>query len=244
MENPWRSLRMEAPYVYEPDKPAVAAFNAHASEAQRIQTDVLPEPYLGSKDAPIVLLNLNPGFDESDYLAYEDGYTRDAWRKNVLHEPLAYPFYFLDPQFSHAGGARWWKEKLKEPIQIAGAQTVANTILCIEYFPYHSRRFKPMPTLVASQRYSFDLADQAIDRNAVIVLMRAKRRWEDAVPRLSGYPRLFTLKSPIAAAISRRNCVDGFPLIERFLQNRDPHDCELAVLPSSPSPDNAETTPC
>jgi hypothetical protein len=218
---------MEAPYVYDADKSAISAFNAHASEKHRIQTDVLPEPFLGSKDAPIVLLNLNPGFDESDYLAYEDRYTRDAWRKNASHEPLSYPFYFLDPQFSHTGGARWWKEKLKEPMQLAGARAVANMILCIEYFPYHSRKFKLMRSLVASQRYSFDLADQAIDRNALIVLMRSKRLWEHAVPRLAGYPRLFTLKSPLNPAISRKNCVAGFPFIEAILRNGDLHDREL-----------------
>jgi hypothetical protein len=101
---------MEAPYVSEADKPAIAAFNDHARDEYRIQTDVLPEPFLGRKDAPIVLLNPNPGFDERAYLTYETPYARDAWRKNVLHEPLAYPFYFLDPQISlgeeHAGGRK------------------------------------------------------------------------------------------------------------------------------------------
>ena len=220
---------MEAPYVHVADKLAVAAFNLRASAEHRIHTDVLPEPFLGRKDAPIVLLNLNPGFDEHAYLTYEDRYTRDVWRKNVLHEPLAYPFYFLDPQFSHAGGARWWKNKLKEPIQIAGERAVANTILCIEYFPYPSRKYKPMPSLVASQQYSFDLANYAIDRNAVIVLMRARRRWEHVVPRLSGYPNLFTLNSGQSGAISRKNCVHGFPVIEAILRNKDSRDQEMPI---------------
>jgi hypothetical protein len=234
---------MEAPYVYEPDRTAVAGFNARASDTHRIQTDVLPEPFLGRKDAPIVLLNLNPGFDEHAHLTYADRYTRDAWRKNVLHEPLAYPFYFLDPQVSHAGGARWWKKKLKELIQIAEEQTVANTILCIEYFPYPSRNFKPMRVPLESQRYSFDLANQAIDRNAVMVLMRGKKLWEHAVPRLMEYPRFFTLNSPQNVAVSRKNCVEGFPEIEAILRNGNPRDSELPVLPSSSSPGNAETTP-
>jgi hypothetical protein len=128
MENPWISLPMEAPCVSEPDKPAVAAFNVHASDEHRIHTDVLPEPFLGRKDAPIVLLNVNPGFDDHASLTHEDHYARDAWKKNILHEPLAYPFYFLDPQLSHAGGARWWKRTLRELMQIAGAHPVANTI--------------------------------------------------------------------------------------------------------------------
>src|SRR5215216_4821280 len=150
MDNPWRSLRMDAPYISEEDRSAVDAFNARASDEHRLQTDVLPEPFLGRKDAPIVLLNLNPGFDERAYLTYETAYALDAWRKNAAHEPLAYPFYFLDPQISLGGGADWWRKKLKEPIQIAGEQVVANTFLCIEYFPYPSRKFKAMRSLVES----------------------------------------------------------------------------------------------
>src|SRR5215212_1247502 len=129
IENPWTSLRMEAPYVCEPDKPAVAAFNARASDDYRLQTDVLPEPFLGRKDAPIVLLNLNPGFDESDNLAYEDPHAFDAWRKNAYHEPLAYPFYFLDPQFPHAGRARRWKQNLDVLKTSAATETIGGGTL-------------------------------------------------------------------------------------------------------------------
>jgi hypothetical protein len=205
------------------------AFNDHVREEHRLQTDVRPQPFLGSEDAPIVLLNLNPGFAECDYLDFEDSYTLEVWRKNLLHEPLVYPFYSLDPKLSHTGGARWWRKKLKEPIQIAGEQVVANTFLCIEYFPYPSRKFKAMRSLLESQRYSFDLANQAIDRNAVIVVMRAQDRWERAVPRLVGYSRLFTLNSSQSGAISRKNCIDGFPVIESILRNEDTDDRALLL---------------
>lgn len=219
MENPWRSLRLEAPYVYDADTTAIDAFNRHAKPEHCIQTDVLPEPFIGSTDAPIVLLSLNPGFDDHAYLTYADRHTRDVWRKNVLHEPLDYPFYFLDPQFCHSGGARWWTKKLKEPVQVGGAQAVARNILCIEYFPYPSRKFKSMGILLESQWYGFALAEQAIDRNAVIVVMRNKNGWGNAVPRLMDYPRLFTLNGNLNPVISRRNCPEGFPLIEAILRN-------------------------
>jgi hypothetical protein len=129
MDNPWRSLRMEAPYVYEADEPAIAAFNARASDEHRLQTDVLPEPFLGRKDAPIVLLNLNPSFDESANLAYGDPHAFDAWRKNAYHEPLAYPFYFLDPQFPHAGRARRWKQNLDVLKTSAATETIGGGTL-------------------------------------------------------------------------------------------------------------------
>lgn len=218
MDNPWRSLPTEAPYIPEADALVIAAFNARAGTAHRIQTDVLPEPFIGRKDAPIVLLSLNPGFDEHAFQTYAEYAAREVWQRNVLHEPLDYPFYVLDPQFAESGAARWWKKKLKEPIQLAGEHAVANAILCIEYFPYPSRSFKAMPESLESQRYSFALAEQAMERNALIVLMRRKTLWECAVPRLKHYPRLFTLNSKLNPVISRNNCVAGFPHIAAILQ--------------------------
>lgn len=219
MENPWCSLRMNAPYVLDADVSAIDAFNRHANPGHRLQTDVLPEPFIGRMDAPIVLLSLNPGFDERACLTYADRYTREVWSKNVRHEPLLYPFYFLDPRFRDSGGAEWWKKKLKEPIQLADEHTVASSILCIEYSPYPSRTFKEMPAPLESQRYGFALAEQAMDRGAVIVLMRGRRLWEGAIPRLMGYPQLYTLNSAQNVAISRNNCPSGFPHVETILRS-------------------------
>jgi hypothetical protein len=232
MENPWQSLPTQAPYVYEADQPAIAAFNAKVGEHHRIPTDLLPEPFLGSKDAPIVLLSLNPGFHELDYLTYQDPYALDAWKKNVRHEPQPYPFYLIDPQLAHVAGASWWRKKLKEPLLIAGPEEVANKFFCVEFFPYHSRKFKYMGSLLESQQHSFTLVNQAMDRNAVIILMRSQREWEYAVPRLTSYPMLFTLRNKQNAVISRNNCVEGFPVIEAILRNRSPYDQELVVSPN------------
>jgi hypothetical protein len=90
-----------------------------------------------------------------------------------------------------------------------------------------------MRSPLESQQYSFDLVNQAIDRFAPIVVMRAKRLWEQAVPRLIGYPRLFTLNSSQNVAISRKNCVAGFPVIESILRNKVQRDSSVPVdLPS------------
>jgi hypothetical protein len=78
-----------------------------------------------------------------------------------------------------------------------------------------------------SQQYSFTLVNQALNRNAAIVVMRAKRRWEDAVPRLAGFPRLFTLNSQQNVAISRKNCVEGFPVFAAMLGNAASRDREM-----------------
>ena len=73
--------------------------------------------------------------------------------------------------------------------------------------PYPSRRYgRGLPKL-SSQDYSFGLVRQAIERKAVIVLTRGKRRWLRAVPELSRYEGFCELRNPQAGTISRNNCV-------------------------------------
>jgi hypothetical protein len=44
----------------------VEAHNLRRKAEHQFQLEALPEPYVGPVDAPVVLLNLNPGFDPSD----------------------------------------------------------------------------------------------------------------------------------------------------------------------------------
>lgn len=64
--NPWSSVPSERPYVLECDRDSVAEYNAKydkcRAEKYRLRTDMLPEPFIGRVEAPVVLLNLNPGF--------------------------------------------------------------------------------------------------------------------------------------------------------------------------------------
>lgn len=61
MVNPWISLPASALFVLSRDAEAIEAFNAGASESHAIHLEVIPEPFIGLPDAPVVLLNLNPG---------------------------------------------------------------------------------------------------------------------------------------------------------------------------------------
>lgn len=172
------------------------------------------------------MLNLNPGFDDRDQSLSEQPRGREAWQKNIRHELLDYPFYLLDPQFKAWPGPQWWLRKLKEPIEISNVKTVANHICCIEHFPYHSIKYKDIPGVLESQKYSFCLAGRAVDRNAVIILMRGEKLWCEAVPRLGSYNNLFRLNGSQNVAISRNNCPAGFPAIEQVLvANLQPETC-------------------
>ncbi|HKD76960.1 MAG TPA: hypothetical protein VKB76_15750, partial [Ktedonobacterales bacterium] len=82
----------------------------------------------------------------------------------------------------------------------------------IEYFPYHSAKFH-FNGRVPSQQFSFDLVNQAFKRDAIVIQMRSKRQWIEAVPALQNYQHYFTLNNPQNVTISMGNCPVGYQAI-------------------------------
>jgi hypothetical protein len=212
MDNPWHQLSDSSPFVLPSDENAILSANTTASDDALIHLELLPEPFLGDRNAPVVLLNLNPGYSPDDIHQHEHSYFSDVLRKNLLHAPLDYPFYLLDPKIG-GPGFWWWQRKLRRPIEDCGNQTVARSMLCVEYFPYHSRRFHHHGLIVPSQHYSFSLVRSAMARNAVIVLMRSKKLWYNAVPELVKYDNCYELKNVQNPTISPGNCPEGYSRI-------------------------------
>src|SRR5262249_24787693 len=156
-----------------------------------------------------VLLGLNPGFNDRDRAFHHgDPYFVAGSRGNLIHRNQEYPFYLLDPKNCAAPRFGWWNRKLKTWLQMFGAQAVANRVLCVEYFPYHSRRYKRMRSLLPSQLYSFHLVRKAMERNAAVILMRQRKRWLEAIPELAEY-NYNIVNSVQNCAISRKN-LPGF----------------------------------
>jgi hypothetical protein len=171
--------------------------------------DLLPEPFVGSLDAPVVLLNLNPGFSAEDHAAHAEVGFRSAVLRTLRHEPQPYPFHYLDPA-GISPGHRWWHQRLGQVLAQFPAEHVASRLLCIEYFPYHSLKFAHAALRLPSQEYSFELARQAVARNSVVVLLRGNELWLGAVPALASHSKLFHLRSRQNVTLSPRNCPGGF----------------------------------
>lgn len=221
MRNPWIDLPAFAPYVLKEDLEAIDRFNTSAKSEHYIHTSVMPEPHLGDPNAPVVLLNLNPGYSEQDEETHSNAEFADACRKCALHDAQDYPFYLLNPAFP-GGGFDWWSKKLKPLIAEFGRESVARKVFCVEFFPYHSIKFAHDKLAVSSQQYSSWLVEQAIARDAVIVAMRGMRFWEKLVPDLHAYGNLFKLNSAQNVTISQRNCPEGFPkILEAFSKSLD-----------------------
>lgn len=218
MNNPWIALPQEQPYVLPNEYPHIRKFNASSKRIHHIRLELMPEPYLGRPDAPIILLNLNPGFmDEEIYFHTFDEYFINQCRRTLNHESQEYPFYLLDPAIFESEGHKWWMKKLRQPIEIGGARKVAQTFLCVEYFPYHSAKYKQMKKPLNSQCYSWHLVREAMARNAYIILMRSRRLWLDAVPELENYPNFSQLKNFQNVTISPGNCPEAWPVILELL---------------------------
>lgn len=210
--NPWISLPTSAPFVLPGDADPIQAFNARARENYRIHVEVIPEPFLGLPDAPVVLLNLNPGFNDEDLAWHEEPEFKAQSLANLTHRASPYPFYLLNPDLE-APGVRWWTRRLGKLIEAVGVEQVARSVLCVELFPYHSRRFEHAKLRLASQEYGFDLVRNALGRGAVVVVMRGWKFWKEAVPELEQYRRRFALRSVQNVSITPGNCPEGFDQI-------------------------------
>ena len=222
LETPWAELPAGPPFVLPCDAALVTAFNdkerQRRSDCERLQLELLPEPYIGRPDAPIVLLKSHAGYRPNDSRLMDDENARKIVRRNLLHQPLAYPFYVLDPALAWTDQAIWWRRKIRHVIAVSDERTVAENVLSIAAFPYRSFRNPALPGLLPSQDYAFALVEQAIDRNALILMGNTVRFWYDAVPRLQGYPHLFIARVARGGYITPGYYPLGFARLEELLR--------------------------
>jgi hypothetical protein len=206
--NPWTHLPASAPFVLPIDAEAVERFNAKASRDHAIHLEIVPEPFLGNPLAPVVLLNLNPGFVETDRTVHLDPAFNAAAVANLRHQHPEYPLYLLDPAFS-SPGQDWWKRKLRVLIEEVGLHAVASNLFVVEIHGYHSRKYSGGLRL-PSQRYTQELVRAAIAREATMVVMRGRRAWNALIPELFNIPSIAFLRNVQNPTISPGNCPDSF----------------------------------
>lgn len=201
--NPWRELPDAGQLVLRSDADLVKQFNARVKPDHRLQLNLIPEPCLGDPFAPVVLLNLNPGFHKSGVSLHRDRDFRRAARDNLLHTRKSWPFYLLDPSLKEGRGREWWMRCLRALIDEVGDKVVASRVFVAEIHGYHSKRYRRQRPSLPSQRYTVSLVQQALERNAFCLIMRGARYWRATVPELESCPRLRNPKNP---SISERNC--------------------------------------
>jgi hypothetical protein len=101
--NPWTSLASEPPYIAEADR---AILSAYYQAKYALRCDVLPHAWLGNpRDSRVILLQLNPGFSETDV---DDERSIPAYRL-IVRATLTLDgqagFWPLDPRLATTSGA-------------------------------------------------------------------------------------------------------------------------------------------
>lgn len=207
--NPWLKVPASPPFIAPSDERYIDAFNASDGRhpEHEINTTLLPEPWLGRHDAPVVMLTANPGVDPTDFAFHAQRDFAQANRAN-LTTPGGEPNYLLDQRFSDASGARWWRRRAFARLLADGVQEEAlrNRVLVVEFHGYHSRSWTPLPITLPSQWYGFSLVEQAVSRDALVIVARPARLWLIAAPELGQHPeRVFGLRSTQNPAVSPKN---------------------------------------
>lgn len=217
MQNPWIALPRTSPFVLASDADLLNAFNATASPRHRYDLSLLPEPFFGSPSAPVVVLNLNPGWDAGDAEVHAREDFSVMARDSLGHNLQPYPFLHLQPTTSSPGG-RWWRQRVRYLIQDVGFESVAKRLACVQFTPYHSSEYSNSSPRLPSQAYSFNLVRNAMTRGAEIVVMRSKRLWFEAVPELASYERIHIGSNPRAPFVSPGNLKESYASIAQRLR--------------------------
>lgn len=205
MQNPWRDLPLQPPFILPIDLPYLDQLRWKDDDPSRLRFEMYPVPYLGNpRSAEVYLLTLNPGFEEHRYREEVDNQAFVTEHLKSYTFESTPPFHVLDPRFSRTGGYIYYHSRMREVIQLVGWQTVAEKIMCLEFFPYHSQTYRHLPCVLPSQEYTFDLVRQAIVQKKMIIFQRSKKFWLQAIPELADYPT-FELNSYRAPYLSRKN---------------------------------------
>jgi hypothetical protein len=204
-DNPWLRLPARPPFVLPEDAQAVHEFNATARENYQLQiSDFLPEPFVGDPASPVLLLSNNPGFSKHSAYRKQPEFMMRI-RDCISLKVSVCPFYFLDPEYRDH--TRWWRQKLKCLLQCFGDDVIARSVCNVVFFPYVSKKFGHRRCKLPSQEFSCRLVSEAMERGALIVLMRNRRfAWQEKVPRLCDYGNLIRLRNTQMPAVSPKNC--------------------------------------
>lgn len=182
--NPWQTLPfLDPPHVFGEDARIIDRHNLRYPQGHKhhIYLNAYPEPYIGDPNAPILLLNRNPGYGDHDPRARAHPTLEEIYRQNLLHGQSDYPFYPIGPTYAQHHKSTWWRQSLRHWIDLYGARRVARAFFCVESMPYHSTSYRSLSEALPSHRYALSLVVAKIKAGALLIVMRGYTDWSRAV---------------------------------------------------------------
>jgi hypothetical protein len=202
IQNPWQLLPKSGNnLILLEDQQKVTDYNNSVDDLHKFHLEFVPEPFIGNVNAPVIALNANPGYDPSEVKIHNIPTVRKIMLDNLIH---TYPgFYYLSKELDLSTGAVWWRKKLRRLIEDTSMGSVSKNLLVVESMAYHSKSFKFVN--LPSQQYSCQLVKMAIERKALIIIMRSKNVWFDLIPALRAYKNLIVMNNPQSTYFSPGN---------------------------------------
>lgn len=225
MINPWNEFQDNPKQDYlilEADKLVIDKFNDTTNETYRIHTEIMPAPFMGNVlNSPVLLLLLNPGFDEEEERMNYYNLYRHYWENEIQHKYSVpeLPLFCLEDKYINF--SNYWQKKLNHLISATSKEAVAKNISIAQFFPYHSKKYKSIPKKILSgylesQKYNFYLVQKAIDRKATIIVLRGKKLWFEAIPSLKEYENICFTNSYLNTILSKNNLTEFDKIVEKI----------------------------
>ncbi len=220
LKNPWLEMANNTArenFVIKEEQAIISKFNERVKDEYKIHSSIFSAPFMGNvESATVIILMLNPGYDKDEDVDGTNYYKKyENWWMQQIQHILPYPelpLFCLEKEY--ITNSSYWEEKLQPVIEIAGRKTVAKNIAKIQYFPYHSRKFKALHksllkeeniNYLPTQEYNFQLVRNAMKRDAMIVIPRSSKYWYAAIPELVFYQNKYFTNSYGNIIFSEKN---------------------------------------
>ena len=188
MKNPWIEkfgiplidVKSINNYCLDSEIELINEFNNTQKSEYKIHTNIYPAAYGANiNEAEIIILVSNPGYDKKEE---KKGDYRDAERiKNNLE-------VLTETRKEDTFTVGYWEKKLSKLEEISSKELVNKKVSILEYFPYHSEKFKPIgkrlmnkhfpnKKYLPSQEYTFHKLEKAVKRGALIICTRSMKLW-------------------------------------------------------------------
>jgi len=99
----------------------------------------------------------------------------------------------------------WLIPRIRKVVHETSLERVSSGLFLINFHPYNSESWYPIPFTFETQRYSFYLVSEAMKRNALIIMSRNMLGWFTAIPELYEYKNRVKFKSSRSVHISKGN---------------------------------------
>ena len=150
-----------------------------------------PFPYLGNPLANIFMLMANPGISKKEEVkSFKMNDKKIKYsRKNLHLEDLESMRTRIESTDNSELESVWLKPRVRELVEKTSVQRVTKGLFLVNFHAYHSKSWYPIPFTFPTQHYSFHLINEAIKREAVIIMGRNKLGWLTAIPGLFEYKK-------------------------------------------------------